>query len=185
MNRLRHFGGVHTLRNEDVNVYREDISLSFVRIAAPNDQEGWAKELIAVKFSPCNQLFHVSWTCANNPPAKKHFEWHISIILLRGSPLYSVKLFGRANEFEPFETSQQLIRNNENNICNFFPFLDIRTVSKPEGSSLAHFYNAAFFETSAAEEFSSVERVFHEAIRGNRLIWINIWFPFNFEEKKN
>ncbi|EFX72579.1 hypothetical protein DAPPUDRAFT_254334 [Daphnia pulex] len=40
-----------------------------------------------------------------------------------------------------------------------------RTVSKPEGSSLAHFYNAAFFETSAAEEFSSVERVFHEAIR--------------------
>lgn len=40
-----------------------------------------------------------------------------------------------------------------------------RTVSKAEGSSLAHFYNAAFFETSAAEEFNSVERVFHEAIR--------------------
>nr|CAG4651344.1 EOG090X0DZ9 [Simocephalus serrulatus] len=41
----------------------------------------------------------------------------------------------------------------------------ITKVSKAEGSSLAHFYNAAFFETSAAEEFSSVERVFHEAIR--------------------
>nr|CAG4647419.1 EOG090X0DZ9 [Megafenestra aurita] len=40
-----------------------------------------------------------------------------------------------------------------------------RQVSKAEGSSLAHFYNAAFFETSAAEEFTSVERVFHEAIR--------------------
>nr|CAG4649701.1 EOG090X0DZ9 [Scapholeberis mucronata] len=40
-----------------------------------------------------------------------------------------------------------------------------RQVSKTEGSSLAHFYNATFFETSAAEEFSSVERVFHEAIR--------------------
>lgn len=41
-----------------------------------------------------------------------------------------------------------------------------RQVTKTEGSNLAHFYNAAFFETSAAEEFSSVERVFHEAIRG-------------------
>nr|CAG4635077.1 EOG090X0DZ9 [Alona affinis] len=40
-----------------------------------------------------------------------------------------------------------------------------RQVTKAEGHSLAHFYNAAFFETSAAEEFGAVERVFHEAIR--------------------
>ena len=40
-----------------------------------------------------------------------------------------------------------------------------RQVSKSEGLSLAHHYDAAFFETSAAEEFGSVERVFHEAIR--------------------
>ena len=41
----------------------------------------------------------------------------------------------------------------------------IRQVSKSEGLSLAHHYDAAFFETSAAEEFAAVERVYHEAIR--------------------
>ena len=30
---------------------------------------------------------------------------------------------------------------------------------------MAHHYDAAFFETSAAEDFGAVERVFHEAIR--------------------
>jgi len=40
-----------------------------------------------------------------------------------------------------------------------------RQVSKSEGLSLAHHYDAAFFETSAAEEFAAVERVYHEAIR--------------------
>lgn len=71
------------------------------------------------------------------------------------------------NEFEwtryskRFQTFQYFLS------CLFlFVFFAIRQVSKAEGSSLAHFYNAAFFETSAAEEFSSVERVFHEAIRG-------------------
>lgn len=52
-------------------------------------------------------------------------------------------------------------------LLTFFCY-SYRQVSKTEGSSLAHFYNATFFETSAAEEFSSVERVFHEAIRGKQ-----------------
>ena len=54
-------------------------------------------------------------------------------------------------------------------IFYFYVRTTCRQVSKAEGSSLAHFYNAAFFETSAAEEFNCVERVFHEAIRGASL----------------
>jgi hypothetical protein len=51
----------------------------------------------------------------------------------------------------------------------FYVRTTCRQISKAEGSSLAHFYNAAFFETSAAEEYNCVERVFHEAIRGASL----------------
>lgn len=40
-----------------------------------------------------------------------------------------------------------------------------RQVSKAEGSALAAHYDSAFFEATAAEEYSSVERIFHEIIR--------------------
>lgn len=40
-----------------------------------------------------------------------------------------------------------------------------RQVSKAEGSALATHYDSAFFEATAAEEYESVERIFHEMIR--------------------
>lgn len=40
-----------------------------------------------------------------------------------------------------------------------------RQVSKAEGRTLANFHDAAFFETTAAEEYELVDRVFHEMVR--------------------
>lgn len=58
---------------------------------------------------------------------------------------------------------QKLPKNKANILSTFPP--SPRQVSKAEGSALATHYDSAFFETSAAEEYECVERVFHEMIR--------------------
>ena len=51
-------------------------------------------------------------------------------------------------------------------IYNIMPFSILsRTVSKAKGQGLATDYECSFYETAAAEDFDSVENVFHSLIR--------------------